>query len=204
MSWQATAWAIKQRTGNARRKALLLALANYADAKGVCWPSQERLAEDTEQSIDSVQRHSTSLEENKLLRRELLPKRRGQYAGYRYYLSMESPSHSLRPDRAANDSQATPQSLRSKPSIEPSYKHSYQRGFEAADARLAAFQGKHEPLEVVQNRIARRIGDDGWLVLGDMNDNQRARLSTLERQGKLDEETLYAAVLQARSANRKA
>jgi hypothetical protein len=53
-------------------------------------------------------------------------------------------------------------------------------------------------VEVVQNRIARRIGDDGWLVLGEMNDVQRSRLSTLERQGRLDDETLQSAVLAIR------
>jgi hypothetical protein len=60
--------------------------------------------------------------------------------------------------------------------------------------RLQAFQSKQEGAEVVQNRIARRIGDDGWLVLGEMSDAQRARLSTLERQGGLDDETLASAV----------
>jgi len=90
MSWQATAWAINQKTGSTRRKALLLALANYADENGVCWPSQERLARNTEQSMDSIQRHSDALEKSKVLKREPLPKRRGQYAGYRYYLAMHS------------------------------------------------------------------------------------------------------------------
>jgi hypothetical protein len=67
-----------------------------------------------------------------------------------------------------------------------------------AEERLQAFQRKQEGSEVVQNRIARRIGDDGWLVLGDMSDAQRARLSTLERQGRLNDETLESAVLAVR------
>lgn len=204
MSWQATAWAIKQATGSTRRKAVLLALANYADPNGACWPSQERLASDTEQSVDSVQRHSDALEKMKLIERETMPKRRGQYAGYRYRLAMhgsagaaaDPPAHSLRSGQAAKHRQTGPQSLRRKPSIEPSYKHSHAKPrFEATEARLRAFQDKQEPLEVIQHRIAQRIGDDGWLVLGDMNDNQRQRLSKLERQGRLDEETLRNAVL---------
>ncbi len=133
MSWQATAWAIKQATGSTRRKAVLMALANYADANGECWPSQERLARDTEQSVDSVQRHSDALEQLKLIEREILPKRRGQYAGYRYRLAMQIhynvgdvagiPAGSLRSDRAAKHRQTAPQGLRHKPSIEPSPKH---------------------------------------------------------------------------------
>jgi hypothetical protein len=51
MSWQATTWAMNQKVGNAGRKLLLLALANYADENGVCWPSQGRLSLDTEASL---------------------------------------------------------------------------------------------------------------------------------------------------------
>ena len=58
VSWKATAWAAGQTTGAARRKLLLLALANYADETGVCWPSQETLARDTEQSVDNVSANS--------------------------------------------------------------------------------------------------------------------------------------------------
>jgi hypothetical protein len=213
MSWQATAWAIKQATGSTRRKALLLALAYYADPNGECWPSQERLAVDTEQSVDSVQRHSASLEKMRLIERKPTPKRRGQYVGYRYRLAMPVPSsaaaaadltkQSLRFGRAAKYGQTRPQSLRLKPSIEPSYEHPNTKSLsEQAEARLRAFQDRQEPLEVIQHRIAQRIGDDGWLVLGDMNDNQRQRLSKLERQGKLDEETLRNAVLAARCTAR--
>jgi Helix-turn-helix domain len=213
MSWQATAWAIKQATGSTRRKAVLLALANYADPNGECWPSQERLASDTEQSVDSVQRHSDALEKMKLIERETMPKRRGQYAGYRYRLAMQAhrsaeaaadlSAHSLRSGQAAKHRQTGPQSLRRKPSIEPSYKHPHTKSrFEVTEARLKAFQDKQEPLEVIQHRIAQRIGDDGWLILGDMNDNQRQRLSKLERQGRLDEETLRNAVLAVRCTAR--
>ena len=61
MSWKATAWAIRQTTGSSGRKVLLLALANYADEHGVCWPSQETLARNTEQSVDTVQRQLKKL-----------------------------------------------------------------------------------------------------------------------------------------------
>ena len=84
MSWQAIAWAIQQTTGSARRKLLLLALANYADKNGVCWPSQETLARDTEQSVDTVQRQLDVLERQKRVQRERMPKRRGQWQGHRY------------------------------------------------------------------------------------------------------------------------
>jgi DNA-binding transcriptional MocR family regulator len=208
MSWQATAWAMRQTTGAARRKLLLLTLATYADPNGVCWPSQETLARDTEQSTDSIQRQLDALEELKLLNRTRMPKRRGQWQGHRYQLPLQtdlSPkgqnaarSRDQRSGQTAIATTTRPQSLRLKPSIEPSYEPSHTNATSNSAERLRAFQGKQEGVEVVQNRIARRIGDDGWLVLGEMNDVQRSRLSTLERQGRLDDETLQSAVLAIR------
>src|ERR1700730_12730594 len=208
MSWQAIAWAIRQTTGAARRKLLLLALASYADKNGVCWPSQETLARDTEQSVDTVQRQLDFLEKLKLIQRERRPKRRGQWQGHCYKLPLETgptpkgrnaaQSPDLQSGQAAILVLTRPPSLRLKPSIEPPYEPSHTRLTSDAAARLKAFQEKQEGAEVVQNRIARRIGDDGWLVLGEMNDVQRSRLSTLERQGGLDDETLGSAVLAIR------
>jgi hypothetical protein len=201
MSWQAIAWSIRQATGSARRKLLLLALANYADENGVCWPSQETLGRDTEQSLDTVQRQLAALEKLKLLTRERMPKRRGQWQGHRYKLALQAGdprqarSPNLRSGQAAASASTRPLSLRLKPSIEPSYEPSRAKMANDAVARQQAFQRKQEGAEVVQNRIARRIGDDGWLVLGDMDDAQRARLATLERQGRLDDATLMSAVL---------
>ncbi len=62
MSAQAVAWALRQKTGSPSAKSVLLALANYAGPDGACYPSQQRLAEDTEQSVDSVQRRLVELE----------------------------------------------------------------------------------------------------------------------------------------------
>jgi DNA-binding transcriptional MocR family regulator len=208
MSWQAIAWAIQQTTGSARRKLLLLALANYADKNGVCWPSQETLARDTEQSVDTVQRQLDVLERQKRIQRERMPKRRGQWQGHRYKLSLQTDpppkgphaarSADLLSGHAAISALTRPQSLRLKPSIEPSNEPSHTNMTSDAAERLLAFQRKQEGAEVVQNRIAQRIGADGWLVIGAMNDAQRSRLSTLERQGRLDDATLTSAVLAAR------
>jgi hypothetical protein len=88
MSWQATAWAVKQRTGDPALKLLLLTLANYADDKGCCFPSQATLSEDTEQSVDSVQRKLKQLEAKGLVRKIVRPGKRGQWSGRTYYLNM--------------------------------------------------------------------------------------------------------------------
>ena len=46
MSFQAMAWAIKQKAPT-KSKFLLLVLANYADERGVAWPSLATLSTDT-------------------------------------------------------------------------------------------------------------------------------------------------------------
>jgi hypothetical protein len=208
MSWQAIDWAMRQTTGKAGRKLLLLALASYADTDGICWPSQARLARDTEQSVDTVQRQLVALQKLTLLKRERMPKRRGQWQGYLYKLPLQTYaapkvqtavwSPDLRSGQAAKSALTRPQSLRHKPSIEPSYEPSHSSTASVPAERVAAFQKKQEGTEVVQNRIAGRIGRDGWLVLGEMSDSQRAHLSTLERQGRLDDGTLASAILAVR------
>ena len=90
MSWQATAWAVKQKTGSASRKVLLLVLANYADEFGICWPSQEALKAETEMSEDTIQRQSKVL---KLLGLVKIVRRRrkdGTWPALLYQLNMEN------------------------------------------------------------------------------------------------------------------
>ncbi|UYO49664.1 helix-turn-helix domain-containing protein [Rhodopseudomonas palustris] len=247
MSWQATAWAAKQRTGSPACKLILLALANYADANGAAWPSQETLAADTEQSVDSVQRRLKQLVKLGLIRAESLPAKRGQWAGRIYLLNMpvaemskpqfaarssmacEVPDGGAaepapvpsraneRADRAATETVTVPQperspcrkALRHKPSEEQSIEQPSNisittepraKAAAAVADRLMDFRAKQEGSEVVQNRIAQRIGADGWLVLGEMSDQQRALLTTLERRGELDDVTLGSAAARARCA----
>jgi predicted transcriptional regulator len=70
MSVQAISWALNVSTGDTGAKCLLLALANYADENGECWPSQERLARDTELTDRTVRTKLKLLEECGLIRRE--------------------------------------------------------------------------------------------------------------------------------------
>jgi hypothetical protein len=74
MSFQASKWVADQKTGNPSAKSVLYALANYADFNGQVFASQQRLAEDTEQSIDSVQRRLKELAARGLIYRT--PQRR--------------------------------------------------------------------------------------------------------------------------------
>lgn len=61
MSWEASGWAKRCRVGSPAIKALLLCLADYADENHQCYPGQERLAWETEQSTRTVRRQLDQL-----------------------------------------------------------------------------------------------------------------------------------------------
>jgi hypothetical protein len=102
------------------------------------------------------------------------------------------------PGRTAKEAETKPQSLRHKPSLDPSYEPLREINSDASAERLHAFQLKQENIEVIQNRVARRIGSEGWLILGAMTQQQLARITRLERLGRLDDAELSEAVGAAR------
>jgi hypothetical protein len=142
MSWQATAWAERRKTGSPSAKVLLLVLANYADDSGRCWPSQTTLASGAELSMDTVQRQLRRLEANGHIRRTTRVRKAGRWPQYEYQLCMAeeastepqnaarsacghvdksgSPGRTVRHHRAAPCGITGPQALRHEPSIEPS------------------------------------------------------------------------------------
>src|SRR5688572_23102681 len=69
MSWQATAWAARQTTGNTGRKAVLLVIANHADPFGVCYPGRLLLAEECECRPETISANIGTLEAAGLLSR---------------------------------------------------------------------------------------------------------------------------------------
>ena len=68
MSFTALSWAIKQDTGNATSKLILLVLANYADENNTCYPSQEHIASLCPCSRRSVSTHIKALEKKGFFR----------------------------------------------------------------------------------------------------------------------------------------
>ena len=63
-------WAWSQTVGDAGAKAVLVALANFADEDGRCWPGVARLAHMTDQGERTVRRHLATLIEGSFIRRE--------------------------------------------------------------------------------------------------------------------------------------
>ena len=56
MSFKALTWAAEQDVPDTKCFAVLMAMANYADDKGVCWPSQSMVAEKTKLARETVSR----------------------------------------------------------------------------------------------------------------------------------------------------
>lgn len=91
MSVQAHAWAKKARTGSGTLKAVLVAIADYADANGRAWPSQEQLAEDTEFSVRAVRNAIVGLVEAGLVDRVERRRKDGTRASDILVLNMGQP-----------------------------------------------------------------------------------------------------------------
>jgi hypothetical protein len=89
MSWNALAWAGKQRVGHAHTKAVLILLANYADEAGSCFPSNEHLGDVLEVSIRTIQNAVTTLEEAGYLTRTRDRNKDGTLGLTRYRLNLD-------------------------------------------------------------------------------------------------------------------
>lgn len=63
MSIQAVGWALSRDISPSSAKFVLVAIANYADENGRCWPSQQRLANDTSLTERSIRSAIIALEE---------------------------------------------------------------------------------------------------------------------------------------------
>lgn len=75
MSIAAMVWAFEQKIPDAQTKLILLALCDHANGDGICWPSQEGLADKASCSVDTVQRHLQQLVDLGFLRCRRRPRR---------------------------------------------------------------------------------------------------------------------------------
>lgn len=91
MSYKATGWAYDlPLRGSA--KPVLVALADFADEAGSCYPGQERLAQMTGLNERTIRRALTRLETLGLIRRERRTDARGHRKSDRYYLAIGTQS----------------------------------------------------------------------------------------------------------------
>lgn len=91
MSVHATQWALAQSASPSAR-IVLIALADYADAEGVCFPSVDALSEKSGVSPRTVKRAIAALSEAGLVRREDRRARGGRFIANVYRLALEEAS----------------------------------------------------------------------------------------------------------------
>lgn len=93
MSVQAASWARAigkvHNQGRPLRQAVLNELADHANADGYCYPSMQRLAENTCMSYSSVRRELSALESMGIVTRRRRRGEDGKQGGYEYWLQMQ-------------------------------------------------------------------------------------------------------------------
>jgi hypothetical protein len=126
VSFQAMNWASAQTTGNVGRKVVLLLLANYADEHGSCFPGQEKIAEETEQSVRTVRTQLAELERRGFIRRQHRGMAGGGRKSDRYFLNLGNaadfagkgePANGA--SRTGNSEQTNRQRVAEEPLVEP-------------------------------------------------------------------------------------
>lgn len=88
MSHAATTWAYSQTVNTSSAKFVLVALANFADEQGYCYPKQATLAKMTAQGISTVRRALLKLEEAGFIRRAQRWTKKGNRRADCYWLVM--------------------------------------------------------------------------------------------------------------------
>lgn len=136
MSIQAVAWAISQRVGSPTGKVLLMCLANYANEKGECWPSQKTISHEAELSERSTRDWLQKLEAQGFISRSRRHRSDGSRTSDHVVLNLSlapksgdndlTADSAARPVQAANGSKPSGSSRRTYrqelPGIEPSPK----------------------------------------------------------------------------------
>lgn len=183
MSYSAMAWARPLKTGSPTAKAVLLAVANYADEEGICWPSQDQLSEDTELSRHTIMRALDHLEDLGLLSRERRHRKDGSRSSDLIMLDLSSTVQRSTEQRS-NQQRSTQQQPKShsataEPVIEPSYTPSSAREVKPACEERLAFDAFNdlaaetglskaqaltaERKSKIRQRLAECGGLTGWL-----------------------------------------
>lgn len=99
MSGAALGWAKAQTATSMIAKAVLICLADYADAEGLAWPAIPNLAKEVQVSDRTVQRALRALEKDGLLTREDRTRKDGGQTsnGYRLAVPVGTPGDNLSP-----------------------------------------------------------------------------------------------------------
>lgn len=109
MSFQAMAWAIKQKTPSTASKLVLLVLANYADDENSCYPSHDHISTISHCTRRSVITYIKQLEKNGFI--NVVRTKDGMKKINRYILRCEKSSHNTNIKLSENISQRKPKEI---------------------------------------------------------------------------------------------
>ena len=117
MSVHAVSWAFRQKVGDAGAKLVLIKLADQANDRGECWPSQRTLADECEMSPRTVQRKLELLYALKLVASEQRTRENGSASTLLYKLTPVRQSDA--PPHDTGDVPPTTPVSYPEPSLEP-------------------------------------------------------------------------------------
>ncbi len=173
MSYSAMALARPIKTGSPTAKAVLLAIANYADEEGICWPSQEQLAEDTELSRHSIMRAIDALEEMGLLSRERRHRKDGCRSSDLIMLDLSSTAQRSTEQRSTEQRSTELRSTQQQPKSHSATAEPIRETISSSKARASKPKGEETLAFEAYNDLAGELG------------LSKAQLLTDERRSKI-------------------
>lgn len=224
MSIQAVAWALEQHINDPRSKLVLISLANHADhVTGRCWPSMATIGREASCRRETVLRHVKALEESgfiKVIRAAGgLRKRVHTYelcmsrcatdahqtgAQSKDLMCADRTSNCATHRTSMNHHRTITSPLPSSPPPPVENLSRSGNGKEATQRSAmhpaSGSSVRSERPETIQNRIAQRLGPDGWMILGNLSVGRLDQLTAQERAGRLNAETLERVRIEAREA----
>lgn len=177
MSIAALDWAFKQHIKSPGQKLVLVALANFCNESGHCFPSYKTVGEISGQSERTVMRHMSSLEDAGIVSRERRRRKDGSLSTYNIVLHLENHTPKCPVDKLATSQSRSnlPDKMASlNPSVEPlegkeeararepaefdAFWKAFPRKVGKGDARKAWAKAKTRPdLEAILSAINRYI-----------------------------------------------
>lgn len=175
MSNKVYKWAAQQKVDSPMCKAILLALADYANDDGVTWRGQETIAKRLECSERTVRRHLLRLEQLGLIQRKHRYNSRGHRTSDLLTLLISRGVESNLPDTVSGSDRTTGHSVQPTGHSDHAYR-SQSPGNHQLNLQRTLFGGKGSPMSKIYSgdkAFARWI--DYWLEIGEHKLAQEAR-----------------------------
>ena len=170
MSVQAISAAFAVQGVTPSEKLVLLALANYADAEGRCWPSQSRLARDTGLTDRQIRRVFVSLMTAGLMSKQERRRPDGYRASDVITLTISpdtmsgsvEPHRTFQPDLTGHLSPISPDTMSGPTTLEPSENHQIEPSVERTLMRAAHTDGFERFWSAYPSKVGKRDAEKAF------------------------------------------